>query len=88
MSGFYRMGEPGQDCFAHINTGRKASGERCRLERFEKDDPAWSNCGRMSVALCDAPGCDAPICERHRTRHVSKPNTDFCTAHKELAGVL
>lgn len=86
MSGFYRLGRPGEDTIAHINTGRKSSGERCRMPRFEQDNPQWGDlCGRMSVALCDAPQCDAPICELHRTRHQSKPNVDFCSAHKAMA---
>lgn len=98
MSGFYRMGDPGEDTVAHINTDRRNSGAKCRMPRFEKDDPQWGDlCGRMSVALCDAPlqpqptsmmqytTCDKPICELHRIKHVTKPNTDFCPDHKELA---
>lgn len=86
MSGFYRFGDPGEDIIAHINTGRKSSGEKCRMPRFPQDDPKLGDiCGRISVALCDAPGCDAPICKLHCTRHASKPNTDFCSDHKELA---
>lgn len=86
MSGFYRFGDPGQDTIAHINTGRKSSGEKCREPRFEKDDPELGSiCGRMSIALCDAPGCDKPICRLHRTKHETKANVDFCTEHKEFA---
>ena len=86
MSGFYRLGNPGEDTIAHINTGRKPSGEKCRMPRFEKDNPQFGEiCGRMSVALCDAPRCDKPMCERHRTRHATKPNTDYCTEHVEMA---
>lgn len=39
----------------------------------------------MSVALCDAPGCDLNICELHRTKHAMKENTDYCPEHKEMA---
>jgi hypothetical protein len=39
----------------------------------------------MSVALCDAPGCDVPICEFHQTKHPTKSNTDYCPKHKEMA---
>lgn len=86
MSGFYRFGEPGQDTVAHINTGRKGTAERCGMPRFEADNPQFGKlCGRISVALCDSPGCDIPICERHRTKHVRKANTDFCSDHKEAA---
>ena len=87
MSGFYRLGEPGSDTVAHINTGRRSSGEKCAMPRFEKDNPQWGEmCGRMSVAFCDAPGCDKPICTLHRTRHATKTNTDFCSEHAELSG--
>lgn len=80
------MGKPGEDCWAHINTGRRSSGEKCRLPRFEKDDPKiGSICGRMSVALCDYPGCDIPMCELHRVKHKTKPNTDFCPNHADQA---
>lgn len=86
MSGFYRIGNPGEDTVAHINTGRRPSGARCAMPRFEKDSPQWGDlCGRISVALCDAPQCDLPMCELHRTRHKSKPDTDFCPAHKAMA---
>lgn len=86
MSGFYRWGEPGEDTVAHLNTGRKASGEKCAMPRFEKDNPNYGElCGRRSVALCDAPGCDKPICQLHRTKHANKPNTDYCSEHVALA---
>jgi hypothetical protein len=86
MSGFYRWGEPGYDTIAHINTGQKASGDKCRMPRFEKDNPQFGDiCGRMSVALCDAPGCDKPMCSMHRTRHTTKLNTDYCTEHAGMA---
>lgn len=86
MSGFYRYGDPGKDTIVHLNTGHKPSGERCRMPRFEKDNPQWGDlCGRRSVALCDAPKCDIPICELHRTRHPSQENTDFCSEHKDMA---
>jgi len=85
MSGFYRWGDPGQDTFAHINTGRKSSGAPCECPRFPQDNPEISPvCYRMSVALCDAPGCDRPMCKLHRTPHPTKPNTDFCPEHKDL----
>lgn len=86
MSGFYRIGKAGEDTVAHINTGRRSSGERCASQCHEKDDPTFGPlCGRMSVALCDSPGCDKPMCELHRTKHATKANTDFCPAHTELA---
>lgn len=81
MSGFYRMGKPGEDSIYHINTGRRSSGERCASPRFEKDNPQWEICGRMSVALCDFPRCDKPMCDLHRTKHSTKANTDFCPEH-------
>lgn len=82
MSGFYRYGAPGEDTVAHINTGRKSSGARCASPCFEKDNPKLGTiCGRMSVALCDHPGCDAPMCALHRTRHATRLNTDFCPNH-------
>ena len=86
MSGFFRLGEPGADIVAHINTGRRSSGARCAMQKFERDNPDNGlMCGRMSVALCDGPCCDKPICELHRTKHAQKSNTDFCPHHKELA---
>lgn len=86
MSGFYRIGEPGEDAVAHINTGRRPSGERCQMPRFENDNPQWGDvCGRISVALCDAPGCDKPICAKHRMKHPTKANTDFCSDHAPQA---
>lgn len=96
MSGFYRYGSPGEDTTVHINTGRKSSGEKCAMPRFELDNPKLGSiCGRMSVALCDGPAdnysrpsaitCDKPICELHRVRHATKPNTDFCLDHKSEA---
>ena len=86
MSGFYRWGEPGSDTIAHINTGRKSSGQKCRMPRFEKDSSEYGDlCGRMSIALCDSKGCDIPICKLHRVRHASKTNTDFCLTHRSEA---
>jgi hypothetical protein len=88
MSGTYRFGAPGEDTVMHINTGRKSSGQRCAMPRLEKDNPSFGAiCGRMSIALCDAPKCDKPICELHRTKHVEKANTDFCSDHRSMAGV-
>ncbi len=87
MSGFYRMGAPGEDAMVHLNTGRKSSGEKCASPRFEKDNSSFGAiCGRMSVALCDAPRCDKPMCELHRTKHATKPNVDFCPEHAAMAG--
>lgn len=87
MSEFYRFGPPGSDFVAHINTGRKSSGAKCIMDRFPEDSSQWGPvCGRMSVALCDAPGCDKPMCTLHRTRHISRPNTDFCSEHVYLSG--
>lgn len=83
---FYRIGEPGKDSFAHLNMGRRAGPAICTCDRFPNDNPSngrW--CGRMSVALCDAPRCDRPMCELHRTKHATKGNTDFCPEHKDLA---
>ncbi len=81
---FYRYGHPGKDTYAHLNFGRRAGPERCVMPRFEIDDPKIGEmCGRMSVALCDAPGCDKPMCEFHRMRG-TKPNTDYCREHKPL----
>jgi hypothetical protein len=86
VSGFYRYGAPGKDTYVHLNTGRKASGAPCVMDRFREDNQRLgSTCARMSIALCDAPGCDRPICELHRTKHQTKANTDFCLFHKEMA---
>ena len=83
---FYRFGAPGEDTWAHLNFGRRGGSKSCVMPRFEQDNPNIGEaCGRMSTALCDAPGCDKPMCSLHRTKHVSKPNTDFCSDHKELA---
>jgi hypothetical protein len=86
MSGWYRYGAPGEDTIVHINTGSRSSGQRCASPRFAKDDPKIGRiCGRMSVALCDWPGCDKPMCELHCTKHATKPNTDFCPEHTKGA---
>lgn len=85
MSGFYRLGKPGEDSYVHLNTGRKSSGAACVSPRFKIDDPQWELCRRPSVALCDQPGCDAPMCELHRAKHQSRANTDYCPLHKEAA---
>lgn len=85
MSGFYRFGDPGEDKIAHLNTGRKKF-SRCTLARFEKDNPAHGeSCGRMAIVLCDAPFCDRPVCKLHRTKHPTKPNTDYCPNHAHMA---
>ena len=56
------------------------------MPRFEKDDPKiGSICGRMSVALCDGPACDKPVCELHRTKDRARTDTDFCPDHSHLA---
>lgn len=83
---FYRYGVPGSDHMAHLNFGRKAGPKACQEARFPEDDHrVGPMCSRPSTALCDAPGCDKPICELHRTRHATNANTDFCSEHKELA---
>lgn len=86
MSGWYRYGDPGEDTVAHINTGVGRSSEKCAMPKFDKDDPQpGPKCARLSIALCDAPGCDKPICALHRTMHDWKDNTDYCPDHKEMA---
>lgn len=88
MSGFYRFGKPGEDTWAHLNTGRTKM-QRCAMARFPEDNPRVSAfCSRISVALCDHLGCDRPICEDHRTRAMGKKNVDFCSIHKEDAGIV
>lgn len=85
---FYRYGDPGEDTWAHLNFGKRAP-RPCVMPAFPEDNKAIGlMCSRMSVALCDSKGCDKPICELHRTRHVTKSNTDFCTDHKEEASKL
>ena len=85
---FYRT-EDGRSSM-HINFGRKSGPLACVADRLPNDDPAISlRCCRMSVALCDHPAgqdlagkpltCDAPMCERHRTR--VGPNLDHCPRH-------
>jgi len=84
---FYRLGTPGEDTWAHLNMGRKAGPQQCAMPAFPEDNKEIGlKCGRMSVALCDGPGCDKPICELHRIKHATKGNTDFCSDHKEMAG--
>jgi hypothetical protein len=86
MSGFYRFGKPGEDRFAHINTGRRSTGSPCKSPRFPEDNSQCGEiCGRLTVALCDCTGCNAPMCELHRTRHPTLRNTDFCPKHAHLA---
>lgn len=88
MSGFYRYGDPGEDTMVHLNTGLRSSRERCRMPRFDKDDPRFGElCGRMSVILCDSKGCDIPCCALHRVKHPTKANTDFCLDHADQAEV-
>lgn len=82
----YRIGKPGEDCAAHVNLGRRRGSPQCAMPAREGDDLGLGRkCARMSVALCDSPGCDKPICEYCRTKHVSKPDTDFCPDHAALA---
>lgn len=84
---FYRMGERGEDAWAHLNFGRKGGPAQCVMPAFPEDDHQLGpKCGRMSVALCDAPKCDRPVCELHRTKHPTKADTDFCPDHVSLAG--
>lgn len=83
---FYRYGKPGEDRWAHLNFGRRGGPAACASPRLPLDDPKiGAICGRQSVALCDAKGCDLPMCELHRTRHATKPNTDFCPNHRDHA---
>lgn len=85
--GWYRIGAPGMDTVALICRGNK-SVKQCQAPRFDEDDSKHGpNCGRMSVALCDGPKCDLPICDMHRTRHQVKYDTDYCPSHKGLASV-
>jgi hypothetical protein len=85
---FYRD-ESGRSTL-HINFGRRAGPAPCRGPLVLGDDPAiGAHCGRISVALCDAPAgqtldgkpvtCDMPMCERHRTN--VGPNLDHCPRH-------
>jgi hypothetical protein len=44
----------------------------------------------MARKLCDGPGCDIPICDRHATPATGKVagdklNLDYCPEHKDLA---
>jgi hypothetical protein len=79
-----RVGPPGSDTVA-ILCGKNVT-QGCLMPRLPEDTAGnASRCYRMTVALCDAPGCDKPICERHRTKHRTKPNTDFCPEHQDLA---
>lgn len=83
---FYRIGDPGEDIVAHVNLGGRKAPRQCAMPCDDKDNPDNGLfCGRMSTALCDAPGCDKPICELHRTKHAKKSNTDFCPDHKQMA---
>ncbi len=85
---FYRCGNPGEDSWAHINFGRRSGPAKCVMPKLDRDNGAVSlYCNRMSVALCDAPACDKPVCEHHRTRHATKSNVDLCPEHKHLAEV-
>jgi hypothetical protein len=85
---FYRVGNPGEDSIAHFKLGGKTRPQRCAMPKFPEDDRRpGATCGRMSVALCDGPGCDKAICELHRTKHPVKSDTDYCPDHKRLAYV-
>lgn len=91
--GFYRT-EDGAG-WMHIHLARKrGSPASCVALALESDNKELGpRCGRMSVALCDAPvgkdlagkvlTCDAPMCENHRTS--AGKNVDYCPRHKELA---
>ncbi|MBI1353243.1 MAG: hypothetical protein GC160_02775 [Acidobacteria bacterium] len=87
MSGWFRIGKPGEDWLAHVHARGKTSQYCvCVSPRFPEDKAEYGPaCGRMVVALCDATGCDAPMCELHRTKDPVLPNTDFCPKHKEIA---
>jgi hypothetical protein len=89
---FYRT-DDGQGSM-HINFGRKAGPAPCIASALDSDNLSISKrCVRLSVALCDGPAgksldgktltCDAPICERHRTR--GGKNIDYCPRHQHLA---
>jgi hypothetical protein len=79
----YRVGGPGEDIIAHLRMTRPS--RPCACPKFEDDKGSLNCCARMGVALCDGPGCDKPICELHRTKHATKPDTDFCPDHKNMA---
>lgn len=78
----------------HLNFGGRRGPAPCVA--FDADAPRHDarvrRCCRVSVALCDAPvgtdltgeplTCDAPICERHRTR---VGVLDYCPRHRGLA---
>jgi hypothetical protein len=77
----------GTTAFAHVNFGRRAGPLPC----VAFDEELKAKCGRMSVALCDHPSgrtlggkeltCDAPMCERHRTK-VGR-GVDHCPRHAQ-----
>jgi hypothetical protein len=84
---FYWMDLPnGELAWVHMNFGRKAGPAPCIAR---DDEHGGRKCGRMSVALCDAPAgetlggktltCDAPLCAKHRTK--VGPNRDACPRH-------
>lgn len=83
---FYRMDFDGKPAIVHINLGRRAAPAPC----VARDEDLGERCSRMSVALCDHPAgtdvtgkpltCDAPICEKHRTR--VGVNRDHCPRHE------
>ena len=85
---FYRT-EDGRGTM-HVNFGRKSGPLPCVGPTLPEDDVTLgSRCFRMSVALCDHPAgqdlagkpltCDAPMCERHRTK--VGPDQDHCPRH-------
>lgn len=95
---WFRIGNPGEDTIAHINFGRRKGRPgrpaSCVAPRFAEDKPDWGDrCGRMSIALCDAPAghdlagkpttCDAPMCELHRRK--GGTDVDYCPRHQHLA---
>lgn len=83
---FYRYGPPGGDIWVHLRFGAKSRvPQNCVSPAFPEDNHKTGHlCARSAVALCDAPGCDKPICELHRTMHKSKDNTDFCPDHEGM----
>lgn len=94
MSLPYRVGDPGQDIVVRLNFGRKNVPAGCVAPHLVGDNPKWGpKCGRVSVALCDAPAghdlggraltCDALICEHHRVK--GGPDIDYCPRHRTLA---
>ena len=82
---FYRMDFDEKPAIVHVNLGRRVAPAPC----VAHDEELGERCARISVGLCDYPAgqtlggtpltCDAPICEKHRTR--VGPNRDHCPRH-------